>query len=179
MKIEALRQYAKLRQQLFDEKNELETRLREINEVLGAETAPPAAAPIPAAPVRRARPAARPRQGPRGGNTMSMREAVMKVLAQGPRRRGELVQAIQDLGYVFTTKNPLNSLGSVLYAKNTPLKNKGGLFYLPGNLRVETADSRAPSTPAGREGEFKRSAEARARMSAAQKARWAKARGER
>ena len=40
MKIDALKQYAKLRQQLLEEKSQLETRLNEINQVLGNETTP-------------------------------------------------------------------------------------------------------------------------------------------
>ena len=80
------------------------------------------------------------------------------------------------MGYVFTTKNPLNSLGSILYAKNTPVKSKGGKFYLPGSAATVTSEQtgngegQAPAKKKKR----KVSAEARARMSAAQKARWAK-----
>ena len=78
--------------------------------------------------------------------------------------------------YVFTTRNPLNSMGSILYAKNTPVKNKGGKYYLPGSAATATsertgnADVPAPT----RKKKRKVSAAARARMSAAQKARWAK-----
>ena len=107
---------------------------------------------------------------------MSMREAVLKALSQRPLARKELVKAVEDVGYVFATKNPLNSIGSILYAKNTPVKSKGGKFYLPGSAAAATravtgnADVQAPTKKKKR----KVSAAARARMSAAQKARWAK-----
>ena len=78
---------------------------------------------------------------------MSMREAVMQVLSKGPLSRKELVGAVQGVGYVFTTKNPANSLGSVLYAKNTPIKNKEGKFYLPGDAQIEASEANGSGKP--------------------------------
>ena len=106
---------------------------------------------------------------------MSLREAVLTALSQGPLARKDLVKAVEDVGYVFTTKNPLNSIGSILYAKNTPVKSKGGKFYLPGRAgsvtreQTGSGEGQAPTKKKKR----KVSAAARARMSAAQKARWA------
>jgi hypothetical protein len=177
MRLDPLQQYAKLHKQLTEEKGELESRLNQINQVLGGERAPEESAPSPSVPMEVApRPAKRRGRKPKAGNQMSMREAVLTALSQGPLARKELVKAVEDVGYVFTTKNPLNSIGSILYAKNTQVKSKGGKFYLPGRAatatpaRTGSADVPAPIKKKKR----KVSAEARARMSAAQKARWAK-----
>jgi hypothetical protein len=130
----------------MEEKSRLEARLNEINDVLGTETA----ANVPSSSldkitaeylenelggVRPQKHSAREstvRRGrrPNAGNTMSMREAVSIALSNGPVARKDLVKAVKDVGYVFTSKNPLNSLGSVLYAKNSRIKNKGGMLSL-------------------------------------------------
>jgi hypothetical protein len=181
MKIDALRQYAQLRQQLTEEQSELQTRLNEINQVLGNETAPSQASRVSSileAPSAPSRPVVRRGRKPKAENTMSMREAVLKALSTGPLARNELVEAVENVGYVFTTKNPLNSIGSVLYGKKTPVKSRGGKFYLPGVVQPETPESNggAEAEPAAKKGKFKRSAAARARMAAAQKASWARRR---
>jgi hypothetical protein len=177
MRLDPLQQYAKLHKQLTEEKGELESRLNQINQVLGGERPPEQIAPSPSVPMEVApRPAKGRGRKPKAGNQMSMREAVLKALSQGPLARKELVKAVEDVGYVFTTKNPLNSIGSILYAKNTQVKSKDGKFYLPGRsatvtlARTGNADVQAPTKKKKR----KVSAAARARMSAAQKARWAK-----
>ena len=98
----------------------------------------------------------------------------MKALSTGPLSRKELVGAVEKAGYVFSSKNPLNSLGSVLYAKNSPIKSRAGKFYLEGGLGTEpVSDSEGAAAPAGRK-RRRMSAEARAKIAAAQKARWAK-----
>ena len=176
MKLDPLQQYAKLHKQLTEEKGQLESRLNQINQVLGDELPPEQLAPSSFRPTEvPARAAARRGRKPRAGNEMSMREAVLKALSQGPLARKDLVKAVEDVGYVFSTKNPLNSIGSILYAKNTPVKSKDGMFYLPGSgatatlARTGNVDVQAPIKK-----KRKVSAQARARMSAAQKARWAK-----
>ena len=176
MRLDPLQQYAKLHKQLTEEKAQLESRLNQINQVLGDERPPEQIVPSSSGPAEvPARPAARRGRKPRAGNEMSMREAVLKALSQGPLARKELVKAVEDVGYVFTTKNPLNSIGSILYAKNTPVKSKGGKFYLPGSAATATsARAGNADVPAPTKKKRKVSAAARARMSAAQKARWAK-----
>ena len=177
MRLDPLQQYAKLHKQLTEEKGELESRLNQINQVLGGERPPEQVAPSSSVLTEVApQPAKRRGRKPKAGNQMSMREAVLKALSQGPLARKELVKAVEDVGYVFTTRNPLNSIGSILYAKNTPVKSKAGKFYLPGSAatatpaRTGSADLQAST----KKNKRKVSAKARARMSAAQKARWAK-----
>jgi hypothetical protein len=170
MKLDPLRQYAKLRHQLLEEKSKLEARLSEINQVLGsdevASSAPPKAATAP-------KPAGRAGgRGRRGGNKMSLREAIVQALAKGPMNRQELVDAVKDLGYVFNTKDPANSMGVILYGKKSPFKKQDGKFCLP------SSSTAVASSAAGKNGRAPKkrtmSSEGRARISAAQKARWAK-----
>ena len=176
MRLDPLQQYAKLHKQLTEEKGQLESRLNQINQVLGGEgplgqISPSSPVPTEVAP----QPAKRRGRKPKAGNQMSMREAVLKALSQGPLARKELVKAVEDEGYVFTTRNPLNSIGSILYAKNTPVKSKAGKFYLPGSAATVTREQAGNAdVPAPTKKKRKVSAAARARMSAAQKARWAK-----
>jgi hypothetical protein len=107
---------------------------------------------------------------------MSLREAITRALAErGPLTRHELGQAVQDLGYVSKAKDPLNSMGVVLYAKNSLFKNKDGKFYLPTGAQAAAHESNG-SVPVKKKRTM--SAEAKARISAAQKARWAKQRRE-
>jgi hypothetical protein len=185
MRIDPLKQFAKLQQQLVVEKGQLQARLNEITQVLGNETGLPSItttttpaqteAPTPTLtpqPKRKGRRGA----GPRGGNTMSLREAVMQALSKGPLSRKELVGAVQGIGYVFTTKNPANSLGSVLYAKDTPIKSKEGRFYVKGEAGAGSSRGNGLQAAMPQPAKKKRhiTAEGRARMAEAAKARWAK-----
>jgi len=83
----------------------------------------------------------------------------------------EILEGVQQLGYTFSTTNPLNSLGVILYGKNPRFKNENGRFSSSGS-----AGGGAPSAS----GAFSRkrrqlSPAARERIAAAQRARWAKA----
>jgi hypothetical protein len=175
IRLDPLQQFAKLHNQLTEERSQLQSRLSQINQVLGVGStgqAPPSVAPaeIPA------RPANRRRRKPKGANELSLREAVLKALSQGPLARKELVKAVEDVGYVFNTKNPLNSIGSILYGKKTPIKNKGGKYYLPRSaaaVTTVTADDVQEPAPAKKK-KRTMSAAAKAKISLAQKAAWAK-----
>ena len=179
MKIDALKQYAKLRQQLTEEQSQLQTRLNEINQVLGNETAPAspptttpttgAEAPAPVVPVKR--------RGRRAGK-LSMREAITQALSErGPLSRGELGQAVVDLGYPSKAKNVLGSIGNLLYGKKSPFKSKDGKFYLPGGVVAKKSsdndDGGGEQAPVKRK-RRKISLEGRARIAAAAQARWAR-----
>jgi hypothetical protein len=169
MKIDALKQYAKLRLQLQEEKKHLEARLAEINEVLTPEAdlpAPSLAAQSPAVPTLR--------RGRRRRNKMTMREAVMQALSKGALTRKELAEAVQNEGYVFRTRNPLNSLGAILYAKNSPIRSQGGKFSLTRGAAAPVSTSVSNGEPPKKRRKW--SAAARAKLSQAQKQRWARAR---
>lgn len=166
-KIDPLKQYAKLHQQLLAEKTSLEQRLDEINQVLGTSPSRPSA---PSAPTV----SARPRRG-RKGIRLTLREAMTQALARGPMTRKELAQAVSALGYVSKAKDPLASMGVFLYAKNSPFKRKNGKIFLPGGAPAASEGSNGTASPRKKR---VMSPEARARISAAQKARWARQRKE-
>lgn len=168
MRMDAIKQFARLRQQLLIERANLEQRLREINEVLEKE-APPAESARPE-PQARVKPKKRGRQK----SALSQREAIMQALRErGPLSRKELAVAIKELGYVSKARDPLNSMGIVLYAKNAPFKKKNGKFYLPANAWTDTNNASQPQRA-----KRKISEEGKAKIAAAQRARWAKVKKE-
>lgn len=153
MKKDVLREFLSLQTALQREREELISRLRQIEEVLGEATQLATAVPRAG------------RRG-RGNNPISLRDAVLKVTSVRPMTKQEVYEAVQKLGYRFGGKEPLNSLGVVLYGKNPRFKNQDGRFSpasLPGGGRQIGTSRRA-----------KPSAAARERMAAAQRARWAK-----
>jgi hypothetical protein len=173
MRIDPLQQYARLKQQLMEEKARIEARLNEINRVLGTDATAESGTTTKVATTG----VARIGRGRRGRNQMSMREAIAKALKErGPLGRKELGEAIQDVGYVSNAKNLLNSMGIILYARNSPFKKKDGKFYLPES--ASGIDSSAENGNSGKAAikkkKRKMSAEGRRRIAAAQKARWAK-----
>lgn len=160
MKIDPLKQYAKLQQQLIDEKASLEQRLREINQVLGVSATQSGQPPVSPSISRRGR----------RGNSMSLREAVSQALAHGPLSRKELAKAVAELGYVSKAKDPLASMGVFLYSKNSPFLRKEGKFFLPEGARAGTTSTGNGMTPKKKR---TMSPEARAKISASQRAAWA------
>lgn len=177
MRLDSLQQYISLREQLTREKSELEQRLQLINQALGAGEAAvvalPAAAARPAG-GRTAGATAGPRRGRPPESGLSLREAVLKVLSSGAKSKEDVLAGVQALGYRFTTKDPLNSLGVILYGRNPKFNRENGLFSLPSGVSGSGAGGGSGSSSKGRR---TMSPEARARIAAAQRARWAKARG--
>lgn len=101
-------QFVKLRRSLLSERERLEKRLQQINVALGEISGGglPAARPE-GKPVRRL-----------ARNAMSLKDAALKVTKEKPMTRKEVLKAVLALGYKFTSTNPLNSLGVVLYNKS-------------------------------------------------------------
>ena len=177
-----IRKYISLRDALVQERAQLENRLREITEALGEarQNSASSAAPTTAAQGRPAQAVQSGRgrgRGRRAGGGLSLREAVLQVTSGGPRTKEEILDGIKQLGYKFQTNNPLNSLGVILYGKNPRFKNDGGRFSVSGSAQGGAA--KAQSASAGRQGAGRKrrtmSPEARERIAAAQRARWAKA----
>ena len=170
MRIDSIQQYVRLRRELDAERQQLEARLRDINEALG-ERAPSSlsltqasSSSAPSEPARRGRIAA--------GGGQSLRDHVIAVLQDGPMTKEEVLSAVQNRGYRFSTSNPLNSLGVILYGKNPKLNRVDGRFSLSGGGASATSVG-------GRKMRGRRtmSPQARARIAAAQRARWAKQKG--
>jgi hypothetical protein len=130
MNSSSLEKYVALRSELVKEKATLEARLAKINQVLGSEKAAPVAAVAPAKPVVRAlisksKKARKKAAGPK--NTLTMKEAVLQVTKGKLLTRQEILDAVKKIGYKFSTKNPFNSMGVLLYNKKV-MKNVNGKF---------------------------------------------------
>ena len=62
-------------------------------------------------------------------NELKLKEAIYKALADGPKDRNTILEAVQGMGYRFSTNNPLNSLSATLYTNKQFVKD-GQLFSL-------------------------------------------------
>jgi hypothetical protein len=160
MRNDSIKRFVTLRQQLAEERTTLEVRLREINDALGQITG----AAVSAIPAR----SGGGRRG-RKGSGGSLREHVMAVVQGGPKTKEELLAAVQARGYKFSTRNPLNSLGVILYGKNPRFNRADGKFSLGAVGGAVTSLAKT--------GRRQMSAAGRARIAAAQRARWAKQKG--
>ena len=116
---DAIKQYVSLRDSIVAEREQLITRLREMDEALGAMGLRGSGTYYgPKTSTGRAR------------NEMSLKEAVLKVIAGKALNKHEILDAVLSLGYTFSTDDPLNSLGVILYGKNPKFKNDHGKFSL-------------------------------------------------
>ncbi len=109
MKNSSIKKFIALRDGLLKEKAELTARLAEIEKALGVEGGAEKAAKAPKAAGKR---------GPkrRARNELSLKEAAAKVASGKPLTKQEILDGILKLGYVFKTKDPMNSLNVVLYS---------------------------------------------------------------
>jgi hypothetical protein len=164
MRIDNLEQFVKLRRELTQEKEQLSRRLAQINEALGEISETSTAEASEPAPTLERAPLAKRRTGPVGRPTSggtSLRQLVLDVLREGPKTKEEVLDAVQSRGYKFSTNNPLNSLGVILYGKSPKFERLDGKFALPGGRAATGGGSRQMSA-AGRE-----------RIAEAQRQRWA------
>lgn len=167
MKNDRIKQYLGLRDALVREKQAIESRLGEIAQVLGTETSGTTETVSRSAPSR---PPTGVRRGRHGG--LSLKSAVLQATAGKALSKEEILEAVKRLGYRFSTQNPLNSLGVILYGKSPKFRNDGGRFSYDGpplemkNAEADPAEEKKPRR--------KISAEGLARIAAAQRARWAK-----
>jgi hypothetical protein len=119
MKQDGLKQYVALRDSIFAEREQLIARLREIDEALGSMGLPGRDSYYgPRTPTGRVR------------NELSLKEAVMKVIEGTALTKHDILDNVLRMGYQFSTDDPLNSLGVILYGKNPKFKNEGGKFSL-------------------------------------------------
>lgn len=122
MKNDSLKQYVGLRDAIFEERQQLITRLREIDEALGNLGLRGRDAYYgPRTPTGRVR------------NDKSLKEVVLQVLDGKALTKHDILDEVLRSGYQFSTDDPLNSLGVILYGKNPKFKNEGGKFSLPKN----------------------------------------------
>jgi len=152
---DVIRQAISLFQQLQQERRQHQARVEAIDQVLAQIRAD---APAVATVGRRGR----------GTNAMRLQDAVAQSLAQGPQTKDELLAGVQQVGYRFATRNPMNSLQTFLYTTGKQLFPRvDGKFSVAGASTVPKA-----AKPA----KVKRtmSPAARTRISEAAKARWAR-----
>jgi hypothetical protein len=172
MRNDSLQQFVRIRKELNDERGRLEMRLRQINEALG-EMPLPSLSPIQGATGQSTGARGQVRRGRRAaGGGQSLKDHVLAVLQEGAKTKEEVLAAVQKRGYRFSTSNPLNSLGVILYGKNPKFNRADGRFSLTGGASSSSAPAKA-----GRGGKRTMSPAARARIAAAQRARWAKQKG--
>lgn len=120
MKQDALKQYVALRDAIFAEREQLISRLREIDEALGSMGLRGKDSYYgPRTPTGRVR------------NELSLKEAVMKVIEGNSLTKHEILDAVLRMGYQFSTDDPLNSLGVILYGRTPKFHNENGRFSLP------------------------------------------------
>jgi hypothetical protein len=181
MRNDNLKKYISLKEELTREKEALEKRLALINEALGEPVTEPAAGAFTSpAPPQSSR-ASQPRRGRRPAGSLSLKEAVLRATDSKPLTKQEILEEVQKMGYRFTTKDPMNSLGVILYGKNPRFRNENGRFSPLGNAPGAPSSSNPGATSASvrnnRAGARRQmSPEAKARIAAAQRARWAKSR---
>ena len=162
-KLDSLKQFIALRDFLQKEKAEIEVRLAEINQTLG-ESERETRAGTRADAIRTARGSHRIQ------NPISLPKAVLQVTSKRPLTKPEILSELHKLGYRFAAKDPINSLNTLLYSKPSKFKNDGGKFSA---LRLQATRTGAARADKG-DRKRKMSPEARAKIAAAAKARWAK-----
>ncbi|MFT5290608.1 MAG: hypothetical protein ACI82F_002683 [Planctomycetota bacterium] len=155
-----IKDYVAARKALHQEQARITQRLAEIDQVLGSSDEAPE---VKSAPATKA---AGPGRRGRGGNKLTMKEAVIQVLQGAALKKAEILDALAASGYKFSTKNPANSLGVLLYGNKQLIKNTKGVFSL-------AKGAAAPAKSPGPAKKRTMSPEGRARIAAAQKARWA------
>jgi hypothetical protein len=102
-----------------------------------------------------------------------LREHVIAVLQGGPKTKEEVLAAVQNRGYRFSTNNPLNSLGVILYGRNPKFHRANGQFSLG---RGAGAGARSSGTAAaGGKTRRRMSAAGRKAIADAARKRWAAA----
>jgi len=111
MKNSSIKKFIALRDGLLKEKATLTSRLAEIEAALGVVSEAKAEKAVKAPKVAGVR-------GPkrRARNELSLKEAALKVAAGKTMTKQEILDGILKLGYVFSTKDPMNSLNVVLYS---------------------------------------------------------------
>jgi hypothetical protein len=123
MKRDSLSHFIKLRHALETERDQLAARLQEVTAALGTADSGDSAS---IAPARKGSPR-KPRVA-RVSNTASLKEAILAAIKGKALTKEEVLAGVEGSGYQFRTKNPLNSIGTVLYGKKPKFRNEGGRF---------------------------------------------------
>jgi hypothetical protein len=123
-----LQDFMGMRDSLVEERKNLEEQIRQIDEALRT-------------PSGFSEGTGGRRRPKRARNQMNLKEAISKVISIKPLGRREILKAVQDLGYKFSTSHPLNSLSAALYSNKTFVK-VGNAFGLAGDSKKSTPPSK-------------------------------------
>jgi hypothetical protein len=115
-----LKAFTKLRDKLTKRHEVLTEELKEIREALGLNGY---------SGINGSNGAVTPTGRPR--NNKSLKDVVLEVLANGKEMsKHQVLDEVIKRSYSFSTKDPLNTLGTVLYGKNPRFQNNKGMFSL-------------------------------------------------
>lgn len=114
---EKLKTFLEKRDSLLQTRAKIVEKIREIDQLLGNSGAPPSFV------------IGQKRRRPK--NEINLKQAITKALESGPKTRHEILDAVQSMGYQFSTNNPLNSLSAALYTNKAFLKD-GQIYSLKG-----------------------------------------------
>ena len=117
---EKLKSFLEKRDSLLQTRAKILEKIREIDQLLGSG----GNLPVLEIGQRRRRPK----------NEINLRDAIGKALADGPKDRNQILEAVQAMGYKFSTNNPLNSLSAALYT-NKQFAKDGQIFSLKGKKK--------------------------------------------
>ena len=189
---DAIKQYLEVRQKLIDTKAELIAKLEAIDQLLsntgnldkvndkasgakpkGKPGRKPGRKPNKVAGSPSASKSSTRSRSPRQANKLSVREVVSRALSQGSLDRKAIMESIKELGYRFTTSNPLNSLNASLYqlAKRGIISKSGKLY----SLASSGSEAAKPTKPKAVKAAKPKAAKPKAAKPKAAKAKAAKA----
>ena len=114
---EKLKVFLEKRDSLLQTRAKIVEKIREIDQLLGNAGAPPTFV------------IGQKRRRPK--NEINLKQAISKALENGPKTRHEILEAVQGMGYQFSTNNPLNSLSAALYTNKQFIKD-GQIYSLKG-----------------------------------------------
>ena len=117
---EKLKSFLEKRDSLLQTRAKILEKIREIDQLLGSG----GNLPVLEIGQRRRRPK----------NEINLRDDIGKALADGPKDRNQILEAVQAMGYKFSTNNPLNSLSAALYT-NKQFAKDGQIFSLKGKKK--------------------------------------------
>jgi len=114
---EKLKIFLEKRDSLLQTRAKIVEKIREIDQLLGNAGAPPTFV------------IGQKRRRPK--NEINLKQAISKALENGPKSRHEILEAVEGMGYQFSTNNPLNSLSAALYTNKQFIKD-GQIYSLKG-----------------------------------------------
>lgn len=116
------------------------------------------------------------KQPPRGlpANPLNLRQALTQVLQSGPKTKQEILNGVKQLGYVFSSQNPMNSLNAFLYVnKKMVQKVDGNRVALVGGAAALSSTAKPKTAAPARKAKRQISAEGRKRIAEAARKMWA------